>query len=209
MTRSPNTGTGPSPERVSSTSTSLLERVKAQDPEAWKRLVALYGPLVYDWCRRSGLHGEDAADVGQEVFGAVAGKVAEFRRDRPDDSFRGWLWTITRNKIRDHFRQQQGRAQAQGGTDAQQRLAQIADQPPQGTVGSDQSDDEVSVIHDLLAGIRRRFADHTWQAFWRTTVGGEAGPDVAADLGMSVQAVYQAKYRVLQQVREELGDWFS
>ena len=129
MTRSPNTGTGPSPEPVSSTSTSLLERVKAQDPKAWKRLVALYGPLVYDWCRQSGLHGEDAADIGQEVFGSVAAKVAEFRRDRPGDSFRGWLWTITRNKIRDPFRQQQGRAQAQGGTDAQQRLAQIADQP--------------------------------------------------------------------------------
>ncbi len=191
-----------------STSTSLLERVKAQDAEAWDRFVKLYGPMVYDWCRQSGLHGEDAADVGQEVFGAVGAKVAEFRRDRPGDSFRGWLWTITRNKIRDHFRQQQGRAQALGGTDAQQRLAQIPDQPPNSSVGSCQPDDEVSVIHGLLAGIRGRFAEHTWQAFWRTTVGREAGTDVAADLGMSVQAVYQAKYRVLQQVREELGDLF-
>jgi len=208
MTRSPNTRTGPGPEPVSSTSTSLLQRVKARDPEAWKRLVALFGPLVYDWCRQSGLHGEDAADVGQEVFGSVAAKVAEFRRDRPGDSFRGWLWTITRNKIRDHFRQQQGQAQAQGGTDAQQRLAQVPEQPPGSTVGSAPSDDQVSVVHGLLAGIRSRFADHTWQAFWRTTVGREVGTDVAADLGMSVQAVYQAKYRVLQQVREELGDLF-
>ncbi len=73
---------------------------------------------------------------------------------------------ITRNKIRDHFRQQQGRAQGQGGADAQWWLVQIPDQPPKSTVDSAPSNDAVSVLHGLLAGIHSRFADYTWLAFW-------------------------------------------
>jgi hypothetical protein len=114
----------------SSISTSLLDRVKARQPAAWECLVDLYAPEVYRWCRQSGLQGEDTADVVQEVFTAVAAHVEQFRRERPGDSFRGWLWTITRNKIRDHFRHRQGQPQAAGGTDAQQQLGQIPDSLP-------------------------------------------------------------------------------
>jgi RNA polymerase sigma factor (sigma-70 family) len=92
------------PPASSATSVSLLQRVKAQDGDAWRRLTELYGPTVYGWCRRAGLSPDDAADVGQEVFRAVVTAVDGFRRDQPGDSFRGWLCTITQNKIRDHWR---------------------------------------------------------------------------------------------------------
>src|SRR5438105_4437335 len=102
-----------------STSLSLLQRVQGNQPRAWEQLVDLYAPLVYHWCRRAGLGSEDTADVFQEVFRAVAEHVAAFRRDRPGDTFRGWLRTITRNKLRDHFRRRQDQPRAHGGTDAQ------------------------------------------------------------------------------------------
>src|SRR5262245_36645258 len=86
------------------TSLTLLQRVQARQPDAWERLVDLYAPLVLHWCRRGGLHGDDADDVFQEVFRSLAEHIADFRRDRPGDSFRGWLRTITRNKLLDHFR---------------------------------------------------------------------------------------------------------
>ena len=59
-------------EMASSTSVSLIARLRDQDGDAWQRLVKLYGPLVYRWCREAGLQASDATDVGQEVFGAVA-----------------------------------------------------------------------------------------------------------------------------------------
>src|ERR1043166_3893337 len=86
------------------TSPSLLLRVQANDQIAWTRLVDLYAPLVYHWCRRAQLGPEDTGDVFQETFRAVSQHIHAFRRDRPGDSFRGWLRTITQNKIRDHFR---------------------------------------------------------------------------------------------------------
>jgi RNA polymerase sigma-70 factor, ECF subfamily len=83
---------------ASSISTTLLEQIRVRQPEAWERLVDLYGPVVFHWCRQSGLTTSDAADVVQEVWMAVARNVAGFRREQPGDSFRGWLWTITRNE---------------------------------------------------------------------------------------------------------------
>src|SRR5262249_20600188 len=74
------------------TSLSMLDRVRAEDPEAWKRLVELYSPLIYSWARRPGLRNEDAADLLQEVWRAVAGNFGRFRREPGQGSFRGWLW---------------------------------------------------------------------------------------------------------------------
>src|SRR5438046_713552 len=86
------------------TSSSLIDRVKADESGAWDRLVTLYAPLVYHWCRRWNLQEEDLADVFQEVFKTLVVHIARFRRERQGDTFRGWLWTITRNKVQDHFR---------------------------------------------------------------------------------------------------------
>jgi RNA polymerase sigma-70 factor (ECF subfamily) len=183
-----------------------LDRVKAREGEAWERLADLYGPLVYGWCRQSGLQAEDAADVGQEVFGAVLTRVERFRRDRPGDTFRGWLWTITRNKIRDHFRRRSGRAQAPGGTGAQQQLAQIPDAPPDLSVTSPSSKVRGLLEHRAVEMVRAGVEDRTWRAFWLVTVEGRAPADVAQELGITAQAVYDAKYRVRRRIRHELGD---
>src|SRR5271165_3129364 len=96
------TGSGSQPS--TSTSRSLLERVRADDSAAWDRLVSLYAPLVLYWCRRWGLQDEDAADVFQEVFLAVATHIGRFHKTQPGDTFRGWLRTITSNKVLDLFR---------------------------------------------------------------------------------------------------------
>lgn len=74
-----------------STSPSLVERVRANEPDAWRAFVAIYGPLIYRWCRLPGVPRNDAPDVAQEVFRTVASQVAGFRRSQPGDSFRGWL----------------------------------------------------------------------------------------------------------------------
>src|SRR5438876_124782 len=112
-------GNGVPEERdTTSTSRSLLARLHANDDAAWDRLVALYAPLVWHWCRKMQLPAQEAADVFQEVFQAVASHINDFHRDRPGDTFRGWLRTITKNKVHDHFRRQEREPQAAGGTEA-------------------------------------------------------------------------------------------
>lgn len=185
-----------------STSTGLLARLRAQDRDGWSRLAKLYGPLVYRWSRRRGLSSEDAADVVQEVFRAVAGSIQDFQAG-PTGSFRGWLWTITRNKILDRHRRNQRQPEAVGGTDALQRLLQIPESLDESEAGSNSNG---NLVRRALALIRPDFTDASWQAFWRVVMEDQSAADVARNLGISVNAVYIAKSRVLHRLRKELGE---
>ncbi|MCH7728224.1 MAG: sigma-70 family RNA polymerase sigma factor [Planctomycetes bacterium] len=185
-----------------STSLTLLARVQADEAEAWDRLVELYAPLVHYWCRRSDLSTEDTEDVFQDVFRSVAQKVSTFRKEKQSDSFRGWLRTITGNKIRDQFRRQAGKAVAKGGTDAQFHLQAVPD-PFQDT---DDGEEQViqQTVRQALNWIKDDFEEQTWQAFWKNQIEGQATDVIGEELGMTPAAVRKAKYRVLQRLREEL-----
>jgi RNA polymerase sigma-70 factor (ECF subfamily) len=190
-----------------STSTGLVAGVKGRDPGAWHRLAQLYGPLVYQWCRWRGLQTSDAEDVTQEVFLTVAARVATFRRERPEDTFRGWLWAITRHKLGHWIRRQRAREQAAGGTDAQRQLLAAA-RPDDGSE-SDATGSAGAVTglyQRALALIRTEFEDRSWEAFRRLVLEGQRPADVAADLGMTRSAVYVTKSRILRRLREVLGD---
>lgn len=191
----------------SSISSTLLDQLRTRRPEAWQRLVRLYGPVIYRWCRRSNLTAEDAADVVQEVLSAVWVSLPGFRRDRPQDSFSGWLATITRNKVREHYRRRHRKADARGGSTAQRQMAELP-QPPELSEESIQPDAQSAAClsRRALEMIRSEFEVRTWEAFWRVTVGGQLSSDVASELKMSVPAVYMAKYRILRRFRQVLGE---
>ncbi len=185
------------------TSVTLLDRIRSNDASAWRRVAQLYCPLVYRWCRRQRLREHDAADISQEVFRTVATRIGDFRRERPGDSFRGWLWTITRNKIGDHIRRQERQPASPGGSDAYQQLLNLSEQLPD---DADSAADMSGLAHRAMLLIRSEFEERTWTMFWRAIVEGHATRDIAADLGVTPDAVRMAKSRVLRRLREELLD---
>jgi RNA polymerase sigma-70 factor (ECF subfamily) len=188
---------------LGSTSHGLIERAAARDPAAWRRLVELYGPLVYHWCRASRVPPDDAADVVQEVFRGVAGGLAGLDLSREGATFRGWLRVLARNKIADFARRAADRPQAAGGSSAQEMICNL---PADASDDASQADAaHEDRIHAALATLREEVQDRTWQAFWRTTVEGHAAADVAAELGMQPGAVYQAKSRLLARLRQLLA----
>jgi RNA polymerase sigma-70 factor, ECF subfamily len=160
----------------------------------------LYTPLVYRWCRRRGLQQADAEDVVQEVFRTVLTRIHDFRRCRPGDSFRGWLWTIAYHKLGDHFRASAGRAA--GGPE---HLEPAAVAPPDSDSGGTDGA-AAGLCRRACELVRGEFEERTWQAFWGVAVEDRRPADVAAALGLSVNAVYLAKSRVLRRLREELGE---
>lgn len=188
---------------IGSTSSSLLQRLRTNDAEAWDRMSRLYVPLVYGWACASGLQDEDAADVVQEVFRSVAASIHTFDQGS-GNRFRAWLWGVTRNKLREHFRRVASRPRAAGGTEAQMRLEQLADEQPPDEVSQDGSNLQSDLVHRALENIRDEFEDRTWKAFWRASVEGQTSVEIAESLGMTKQAVRQAKYRVLRRLRQEL-----
>jgi RNA polymerase sigma-70 factor (ECF subfamily) len=188
------------------TSSSWLSHMRQRDPQAWRRLTELYGPLVYHWGRRNGLSAEDSSDLTQDVFSAVARAIERFQHSPEHGTFRGWLWTIARNKLRDHFRRDADREAAAGGTEAWLRLSSIPE------VWSDESHEITDpgelqrLFRRALDRVRCEFEERTWQAFWLSTVEQRETTDIARQLGLTVNSVRQAKSRVLRRLRRELGD---
>ncbi len=202
-----------------STSRSLLVHAREADPAAWTRLVGLYAALVATWCRRGGVAEQDIADILQDVFAAVAAHLHRFRKDQPADTFRGWLATITKNKVHDYHRRRAVQPTALGGTEASLRLAQVLDSQAGCESAGDAAACDAStadpaaidpafgeVLARALASIRGEFHDKTWQAFWNVVVAGRTTADVALELKMRPGTVRVAKSRVLVRLRRELGD---
>jgi RNA polymerase sigma-70 factor, ECF subfamily len=182
---------------------SLLERARHKDPKAWRQLVELYRPLVLFWCTRGGVAAADTEDVAQEVFAAASAGLAHFHHDRPGDTFRGWLRAIARNQVLLHFRRRQGRPQAEGGSDAWQRLQNVADPLP----GLQEESHVVSELYRrAVEQVRSEFEERTWQAFWLTAIEGRSPAALAGELGMTPAAIRQARCRVLRRLKREMGD---
>lgn len=188
----------------SQTSLTMLQRVRADDGIAWNRLSTIYGPLVYRWARQSGLQPDDASDIVQEVFRKLLRAIKGFRKEKPSDSFRGWLFTITKNTIRDFARKKSKQAQVEGGSEFYARLQELPDQCCD--LDTSEGQEEASCLYQrALKTIKQGFADSTWQCFWRMTVDNEPAADIAEDLGLSTWTVYKAKARVLRKMKSEFA----
>ncbi|MEL7498210.1 MAG: sigma-70 family RNA polymerase sigma factor [Planctomycetota bacterium] len=202
------------PSDLPSVSTSLLYRVQQMEPDAWARLVEVFSPIVYRWARQSGMQQSEAADVVQDVFIAVARHIPNFQRQKESASFRSWLATITRNRVRDHFRRQASQPNAMGGTEALQQWNRLPHKELDSRIPSDAdlertislADLDVSVPRQVLEMVKKESDPKTWKAFWETTVMGDSAGDVADRLQMNVASVYQAKSRVLRRLRKKLDE---
>ncbi len=186
-----------------STSLSMLERVRHNEADAWRRFCCVYGPLVYHWGRMAGLQDSDAADIGQDVFRTVMAKIGEYDGLRAGATFRGWLRTITRNKIGDFLRRQVAHPAATGGTTAWQLQEQLPDVLSDASLPAPSEAQEV--LFRTLETLKVDFQPVTWQAFWLSTIEDVPAVEIAERLGMSPTAVRQAKFRVLRRLRDEMG----
>lgn len=186
------------------TRASLILRLRNRDDlDAWQQFTEIYQPLVFRLARRKGFQDSDAADVAQEVLLRVAGAVERFDPDASRGSFRGWLFQIARNLMITFLQKDQKRPIAGG---PEQLVALIENQADPSSLESRLFDEEYErqVFAWATQRIRSLFQDSTWQAFQRTAIEQESAAGVAAELGMTVGAVYIARSRVMKRLREEV-----
>jgi RNA polymerase sigma-70 factor (ECF subfamily) len=182
------------------TSISLLERLRQPgEQEAWERFVELYTPLLFHWARHIGLQESDAADLVQDVFTCLVQKMPQFVYDR-GKSFRAWLRTVTFNRWRDNQKQRGKEPLARNGSSLQGLAS------PETFDSFWEEEYRRYLVGRALQLMRLEFQPTTWQACWEFVVADKPAAQVAAELGISENAVYLAKARVLRRLREELKD---
>lgn len=162
-----------------------------------------FAPIVYRWCRRSGIAEADAPDVVQDVFATVARRVRDFERRREEGSFRAWLATITRSRVLDFLRRESKHPTPAGGTDALNQLQGIPDD-----IDSSICLDSIEspLAKRVMEMARTEFEEVTWRAFWMTTIESLSPAITAERLQISLASVYQARTRVLRKLRQRMAE---
>lgn len=177
----------------------ILRLPNAADSVAWNEVVQIYGPLVFRMARKQGLQGADADDLVQEVFKAVAKQVEQWLLRSDRGPFRAWVLRIARNIAVNLLTRQPIGAAAVGGS--QQRLSQIEDHANE---ISSQFDLEYQreVFRWAAEQVRRSVVESTWLAFQLTHLEQVPVAEAADKLGLSPGAVYIARSRVMNRLKE-------
>ncbi len=185
------------------TRASLLVRLRdGANNGAWREFTNLYGPVIYGFARKRGLQDADAADVMQDVLRSISGAIGRLDYDRRQGTFRGWLFTVTRNKVYNFLSARRIRPQGSGDSTTNRMLAA----QPEISDGADAWEVEYQrrLAAIAMERIKGEFQPNTWRAFQLVAVDGQPVADVARQVAMSAGAIYVAKSRVLARLRDEV-----
>lgn len=175
---------------------SLLDRLRqSSQRDAWEKFVEMYTPLLVAWTKRLGMADQEAADLIQDIFTVLVEKLPHFQYD-PQKSFRAWLKTILLNRWRNRLRRN-GKEQV---TDDLENVA-AADAMHE----LEEREYRHYLVRRALDLMQKEFQPTTWRACWEFVVHDRPAAEVAAELGITLNAVYLAKGRVLRRLREELA----
>ena len=186
------------------TRASLLVRLRdGSDAAAWQEFVRLYAPVIYGFARKRGLQDADAADLMQEVLRSVSSAAGRLEYDPSRGTFRGWLFTVTRNKVLNFLESRNRRVLGSGDSRVQGRLEQHPESD--GNLSAEwNADYQRNLAARAMERVKSEFQAATWDAFIQTAVDGRQPAEVSRRVGLSVGAVYVAKSRVIARLRQEI-----
>lgn len=186
-------------DRLPDTSESLIDRLRdPADEVAWREFLEIYRPVIHRVVRSQGIQEADAEDIVQQILIAVVKAIGRWQLSGHPGSFRAWLFTVTRNLLVNFVARRY--AQSVGGTSFAELLNEQPDDDP---ASREQVEREyrAELFRWAASEVRPEFQVATWEAFWRTAVGGEPIAEVAAALGLSVGSVYAARSRVMARLK--------
>ena len=161
---------------------------------AWGEFHARYAPVVAGFARRCGAGAQDVDDIVQDVIAAFFAVSGEFAYDPARGRFRGWLKTCA---VRCAIRRAGKNLRFRGVPLDQVSGVELAVEPLWNDVW------EQALVAQALALIREECRDGiAFRAFERYVLLDQPAERVAAELGVSVDVVYQSKTRITRQLRE-------
>ena len=183
------------------TSLSLLDRLRQSPEDAdWSRLIEAYSPLLRAWLMRAEVQAADADDLVQEVLLVVHRELPKFEHNQRRGAFRNWLRQIVVHRLRNFWRSR-GRLIAVGNdSQLEEQLKQLEDDGSQLSQRWDR-EHNLAIARKLLELIESRFTESTRLIFRRLVVDGADADTVASETGLSLNAIFTAKSRVLRELR--------
>jgi RNA polymerase sigma factor (sigma-70 family) len=184
---------------------TLLSRVRRKhDEESWKEFVYYYRGYVYNIAARMGLKHHDAEEVVQDVMLKLWKKLPEFQYDANKGRFRGWLCTVTANKVKVLW-QHKSHDLDRLGEDEKAEMARYLEEIQ--TAPSEELAEQEWVNYVLgLAWSRvgKEFGVNEKAAFEMLANGADV-EEVSQRLGIATSSVYVYKKRVADRLKAEVA----
>ena len=182
---------------------SLIQRLQdGGDNAAWDEFASIYRPFIVRIALRKQLQFEDAEDLAQQVLLLVLKSISKWKADPARARFRTWLQTIVRNATINAL-SRRPRDLACGGTNAQQQLHQRPS--PDDPLWFD-LEWQRETLRWAAQQVRDEFEPATWTAFRDTAILELSAQEVAKRIGKSVGAVYIARSRVMQRIKQKIAE---
>jgi RNA polymerase sigma-70 factor (ECF subfamily) len=187
---------------ITATSTHMLLGLKDRDNgDVWSQFCTRYQPLILSFARKVGLHEQDVQDVAQEALLAFASSFQQGKYDRDKGQLRQWLLGIAHHKIRD-LQRSRGREFAMGkNTENTGLLSAIPDDRTMSDLW--EAEWQRAIIRQCMDQIRKEFEPATLRAFELFVIEEQPAEEVGRQLGMTANAVFKAKRRILTRIRED------
>ncbi len=197
------------------TRSSLLSRLRdTGDSESWREFEAQYRDLVIRFCRARGVQFADAEDVAQIVFASLARSLPRFVYDRARGRFRDYLFRCIRRAIQ--RRVGSAGAEGSGGT------GRGCPGGASSLLVPDELDDAPAPVEAREAALwEREWMNHHYRLAVRSlratsteersleiferSLAGATPRQIAAELGMDLEAVYKARQRVRTRVEATIA----
>jgi RNA polymerase sigma-70 factor, ECF subfamily len=187
--------------KMNGTRQSLLIRAREGNEGAWDDLSRLYKPLILAYLRRQSIPDADQDDVVQEILLAIARSLPSFEHSGRCGAFRAWLRTVVYNQSCNYWRSLARRVPTVNGAMAEERLAWM-ENPDNSLHRFWEEEHDAYLLLCLIELIELEFEPTTVQAFRRLALEGAGGAEVAAELGLTLAAVYACRSRVLRRLKE-------
>lgn len=187
------------------TNTSLIRRVRnVQDSESWREFVAIYEPLLVSYVRSRGLSASDASDVVQEILINLLRVLPTFKLDHERGRFRTWLWQLTMNAIADYFRRRKTQGRAEDGW-RESAPTSVTDEPDDAWVQSYRQ----RILEFVMPQVKAITQEKTWKCFEEFVLKNRSGNEIAAEIGITPNAVRVNANRVMDKVRTLCADYLE
>ena len=184
------------------TNESLILRVKdPADAASWSDFLSIYRPVVVRMACGRGLQHADADDLAQQVFLSVAKAIEDWEPDSRQPPFRVWLSRITRNAIVNALTRR--KPDAHGSISVQEMLRELPERNDETTLQL-MEESRREAIRWATEEIQSEFTEVTWAMFWLTSIEGESVSEVARRQNKAPGAVYMARFRVMQRLKEKV-----
>ncbi|MFN7575367.1 MAG: RNA polymerase sigma factor [Planctomycetota bacterium] len=182
---------------------SLIQRLQdGGDDAAWEEFASIYRPIIVRIALRKQLQFDDAEDLAQQVLLLVLKNIGNRKTDPARARFRTWLQTVVRNATMNAL-SRRPKDQASGGTTSLQQLHQCPDKADSLWFDLEW---QRETLRWVAQQVRGEFEPATWTAFWDTAIEQISAQEVAERIGKSVGAVYIARSRVMQRIKQRTAE---